>query len=104
MESGQYKTRLIDKVGNTCPIPDSYFKVLVRTTAGNIRQTGDLLGDYKAEQLKSIGFWVANAGGQGEAKSWVKSVAEIEKQTGFTFFPTLPESVKQQKDAAAWGL
>ncbi len=94
----------IDKVGNTCPIPDSYFKVLVRTTAGNIRQTGDLLGDYKAEQLKSIGFWVANAGGQGEAKSWVKSVAEIEKQTGFTFFPTLPESVKQQKDAAAWGL
>ena len=54
--------------------------------------------------FRSIGFWVANAGGQGEAKSWVKSVAEIEKQTGFTFFPTLPESVKQQKDAAAWGL
>ncbi len=91
-----------DKSGNNCPIPDHYFKVVVRTTTGNIRQKGDLLGDYKAEQLKAIGFWVANDSGQGEAKDWVKSVAEIEKLTGFTFFPTLPEAVKQQKNAAAW--
>ncbi len=93
-----------DKAGNSCPIPDHYFKVVVRTSAGNIRRTGDLLGDYKAEQLKAIGFWVANASGQGEAKDWVKSVDEIEDLTGFTFFPSLPEAVKQQKNAAAWGL
>lgn len=93
-----------DKSGNSCPIPDHYFKVVVRTTSGNIREHGDKLGDYKPEQLKSIGFWVANASGQGEAKNWVKSVAEIETLTGFTFFPSLPEAVKQQKNAAAWGL
>ncbi len=93
-----------DKSGNSCPIPDYYFKVVVRTTAGNVRHTGDLLGDYKADQLKAIGFWVANASGQGEAKDWVKSVDEIEDLTGFTFFPSLPEAVKQQKNAAAWGL
>ncbi len=91
-----------DKSGNSCPIPDHYFKVVVRTTSGNIRELGDKLGDYKPEQLKAIGFWVANTSGQGEAKDWVKSVAEIEKLTGFTFFPTLPEAVKQQKNAAAW--
>lgn len=93
-----------DKSGNSCPIPDYYFKVVVRTTAGNVRQQGDLLGDYKADQLKAIGFLVANADGQGKAKDWVKSIAEIEHFTGFTFFPSLPEAVKQQKNAAAWGL
>ena len=93
-----------DKSGNSCPIPDHYFKVVLRTSAGNLRHTGDLLGDYKADQLKASGFWVSNASGQGEAKDWVRSVAEIEELTGFTFFPSLPEAVKQQKNAAAWGL
>ena len=93
-----------DKSGNSCPIPDYYFKVVVRTKAGNVRQTGDELGSYDAEQLKSIGFWVANASSQGEAKSWVKSIAEVENLTGFTFFPTLPEAVKLQKTATDWGL
>lgn len=98
------KNATTDKSGNSCPIPDYYFKVVVRTTAGNVRHTGDKLGSYGAEQLKSIGFWVANATGQGEAKSWVKSIAEIESLTGFTFFPTIPDAVKQQKDASSWGL
>lgn len=80
------------------------FKVFVRTVKGNIRQAGDKLGDYSAGQLKSIGFWVANEGGQGEAKSWVKSVKKIEELTKFEFFPTLPAEVKEKTDAASWGL
>ncbi len=90
-----------DAAGKECPIPDHYFKVFVRTVGGDVREPGDELGRHECQ---SIGFWVANAGGQGEAKNWVKSVAEIEELTGFTFFPTLSESVKQQKNAAAWGL
>ncbi len=90
-----------DAAGKECPIPDNYFKVFVRTVDGDAREAGDELSRHECQ---SIGFWVANAGGQGEAKDWVKSVAEIEELTGFTFFPTLPESVKRQKDAAAWGL
>ena len=93
-----------DKSNNSCPVPDHYFKVVVRTKAGNIRHAGDQLGRYDASQLQSIGFWVANASGQGEAKEWVKSVAEIEELTGFTFFPTIPDAVKQQKEPAAWNL
>ena len=79
-------------------MPNYYFKVFVRTVKGNIRQAGDKLGDYPAGQLKSIGFWVANEGGQGEAKSWVKSVKEIEELTKFEFFPTLPAEVKEKTD------
>lgn len=93
-----------DKAGQVCPLPSHYFKVVVRTVKGNIRQPGDRLGNLPAGQLKSIGFWVANEGGQGEAKSWVKSVKEIEELTKFEFFPTLPAEVKTQKDAASWGL
>ena len=95
---------MTDKAGQVCPLPSHYFKVVVRTVKGNIRQPGDRLGNLPAGQLKSIGFWVANEGGQGEAKSWVKSVKEIEELTKFEFFPTLPAEVKTQKDAASWGL
>ncbi|MDE6570477.1 MAG: DNA/RNA non-specific endonuclease [Alistipes sp.] len=93
-----------DKGGNVCAVPDYYFKVVVRTVAGDIRQEGDYLGRFAPAQLKSIGFWAANVGQQSELKTWVRSVAEIEAATGFTFFPTLPESVKQQKEASSWGL
>lgn len=90
-----------DAAGKACPIPDHYFKVFVRTVAGNVREEGDELWRHECQ---SIGFWVANASGQGEAKDWVKSVAEIEQLTGFTFFPSVSAAVKEQKDAAAWGL
>ena len=90
--------------GKQCPVPNYYFKVFVRTVKGNVRQAGDRLGDYPADQLKSIGFWVENAGGQGTARSWVKSVSEVENLTGFEFFPSVPAAVKAQKDAASWGL
>lgn len=93
-----------DKSGNVCPIPSHYFKVVARTRQGNVRKKGDRLGDYKADALQTIGFWVANKSSQGEAKDWVKSVQEIEQLTGFEFFPTLPKEVKTQKSASQWGL
>lgn len=93
-----------DRNGKLCPVPTSYFKVLVRTVAGDVRQTGDRLGDYPPSQLKSIGFWVDNLSGQGTARDWVKSVAEIEQMTGFSFFPSVPAQVKAQTDPASWGL
>ncbi len=93
-----------DKAGKTCPIPDYYFKVMVRTKKGNIRQAGDLLGNYAADQLQAIGFWAPNAANQGSMKTWAKSVAEIEALTGFTFFQTLPAAVKQQNAPADWGI
>lgn len=94
-----------DRSGNRCPVPDAYFKVVARTVAGNIRTAGDLLGDYPADKLKTIGFWVENSDSRAgdNPRSWAVSVAEIESRTGFTFFPTLPEAVKQQNNSSAWG-
>ncbi|WP_295935321.1 DNA/RNA non-specific endonuclease [uncultured Alistipes sp.] len=101
--SGSSTQTTTDRDGKQCPIPDYYFKVFARTVKGNVRQRGDKLGSYPANQLMSIGFWVKNASGQGAASGWVKSVKEIEDLTGFEFFPTLPAEVKTQKDATSWG-
>lgn len=94
--------RTTDRAGNTCPIPTHYFKVLARTVKGNVRKEGDKLGDYKADELQTIGFWVENKNVKTEAQDWVMSVEEIEKKTGFVFFPTLPKAAKQQKDKNRW--
>jgi len=93
-----------DKQGNVCPIPSHYFKVLARTVSGNVRTSGDRLGDLPAAQLMTIGFWVENKNVSTEAPQWVRSVKEIEELTGFEFFPTLPAEVKTQREPSKWGL
>ncbi len=98
------ENKTYDNSGNACPIPTHYFKVVARTIGGNVRTRGDRLGSYPASELQTIGFWVENKAGQGEAKAWVKSVEEIEQLTGFKFFPTLPAEVKKQNFASQWGL
>lgn len=88
-----------DKDGQVCPIPDSYFKVLVRTVKGN---TGKRLTECTASELQSIGFWVDNVSDAGTPRNWVKNIQEIETQTGFTFFPDIPAEVKTQKNPSIW--
>ena len=89
-----------DKAGNVCPIPSNYFKVLLRTRNGS---TGKRIPDCKASERKTIGFWVANRSGQQIGKQYCLSVAEIEKTTGFTFFPDVDAAVKTQNTPSDWG-
>ena len=89
-----------DKAGNVCPVPTNYFKVLLRTRDG---ETGKRIADCKASELKAIGFWVANENGQQLGRQLCRSVAEIEKETGFTFFPDADTSVKAQNSPEQWG-
>lgn len=93
-----------DRSGNVCPIPTHYFKVLARTVNGKVRKKGDKLSDYKASELKTIGFWVENKNVATEAVDWATSVADIESKTGIKFFPTLPEECKKQDNPSSWGL
>lgn len=91
-----------DKAGQNCPLPTSYFKVVVRTKSG---ATGKRLQDCAPSELKSLGFWVPeNAPNQGQPRSWATSVKEIEDKTGFTFFPDVPAEVKSMTETASWGL
>ena len=90
-----------------CEVPTHYYKLILRTRNGN---TGKAIQDCDASELIAVGFWFENGDGtddSGAAKptldaSCLKSVAWIEQQTGFTFFPEVPPSVKQQCNPSDW--
>lgn len=90
-----------------CEVPTHYYKLILRTRNGN---TGKAIQECSASELIAVGFWFENGDGtddSGAAKptldaSYLKSVAWIEQQTGFTFFPDVPPSVKQQCNPSDW--
>lgn len=90
-----------------CEVPTHYYKLILRTRNGN---TGKAIQDCDASELIAVGFWFENGDGtddSGAAKptldaSYLKSVAWIEQQTGFIFFPDVPPSVKQQCNPSDW--
>lgn len=90
-----------------CIVPTHYYKLVLRTRNGNLRKP---VQECDASELKAVGFWFENGDGTaGEAVSslnseHLRSVEWIEQQTGFTFFPDVPASVKKQCNAADWGL
>lgn len=93
-----------------CEVPTHYYKLILRTRNGN---TGKAIQECDASELIAVGFWFENGDGtddSGAAKptldaSYLKSVEWIEQQTGFTFFPDVPDpSVKQQCNPSDWDL
>lgn len=85
--------------GGKVAVPKAYFKVLLRTKSGN---TGKAVDNSNAT---TIGFWYENRRYSYSTPrvSDVKSVDEIERLTGFTFFPQISDEVKETKDLARWG-
>lgn len=92
-----------DPEAKLCPVPTHYFKVILRTRSGN---TGKPIGKCSADELKSIGFWIEHRGDLPETfdTEYCTSVEYIEQQTGFTFFPTVDNGVKQQCTPSEWVL
>lgn len=90
-----------------CEVPTHYYKLILRTRNGN---TGKAIQDCDASELIAVGFWFENGDGTDDSgaatptldASYLKSVAWIEQQTGFTFFPDVPPSVKQQCNPSDW--
>ncbi len=88
----------------TCPVPTHYYKVLLRTKNGN---TGKAIGECSPNELIAIGFWMDHFGTYESSDltdDYCVSVEEIENITGFTFFPTVADEVKQQCKPSDWGL
>lgn len=85
--------------GGQVAVPKAYFKVLLRTKSGN---TGKAVDNSNAT---TIGFWYENRrySYSTPCVSDVKSVDEIERLTGFTFFPQISDEIKETKDLARWG-
>lgn len=92
-----------DPAAKLCAVPTHYFKVILRTRSGN---TGKAIGQCEASELKAIGFWLEHRNDYPETFStdYCKSVEYIEQQTGFTFFPTVDDEVKQQCTPSEWAL
>lgn len=98
-----------DASGNACPIPTDYFKVLLRTTKGNTKKAVQDITD--ASELKAIAFWLNHNNSGSDisiTKEYCMSVSEVERITGFEFFPMIDESiaaqVKAQCNPSAWGI
>lgn len=81
------------------PVPTHYYKVLLRTRKGN---SGKTVFDAAADELKCIGFWLSHDATGNLTSAYCKSVAEIEKLTGFTFFPKVNVD-KTQCIPSDWG-
>ncbi len=85
---GKHKTIGRNKV----IVPEAFFKVVL-----------SLQGTPKA-----IGFIYKNADGNRPKGDYVNSVDEVERITGYDFFPSLPDDVEKrveaEADAAAWGI
>ena len=98
-----------DKSGNHCPTPTHYYKALLRTSKGN---TGYCIDEVKdASQLRAIVFWMKHANtGNNTAitSSDCITVDELERITGFDFFPMIDDSieaaVESSVDPSLWGI
>ncbi|MBP5302837.1 MAG: DNA/RNA non-specific endonuclease, partial [Bacteroidales bacterium] len=87
-----------DNNGKNIAIPKAYYKVCLKYKADNKTN-----GGYSA-----IGFWMENKNLSGSVSNYVKSVDEIEKLTGFDFFPnlddTIENAVEKNKNTDGWNL
>lgn len=89
----------IDNRGSVA-IPEAYYKVLLRTASGERAFPSD-------DDCQLVGFWYENrtpANGD-DFRRHTMSVAEIERRTGHTFFPSISAAAKTTgDDPANWGL
>lgn len=93
-----YNTTCQNNDGKTCPMPTHYFKVMLRTKAGN---TGKRVQDCSASELICAGYWVTHTDNDN-ATITLKSVSEIEQLTGFTFFVNVPNAPKETYTTSDW--
>ena len=89
-----------------CVMPTHQYKVLLRTRSGN---TGRPIQECSDDELQCVGFWLDTftqldaSSARTVLREIAVPVSEIEQQTGLTFFPEVPEEVKQQYNPADWG-
>ncbi len=85
-------------------IPTHYYKVLLRTKKGN---SGKWVVNCSASELKCVVFMVEHNSSQHKVephKGMMMSVAELERMTGHTFFPNVPNAPKDTYNPSDWGM
>ena len=81
-------------------VPTNFYKVLIRSKAGN---TGKPLWELSADEIECAGYWFDHKSYSGVTPSqFIKSVEWIEQQTGQTFFPNVPQAPKGKLNTSFW--
>ena len=83
--------------------PSMFYYILMRTKKGN---SGKALKDCSASEIKCAAFVRSHETPKGVKVSEqdMMSVSDLEKITGFTYFPNVPQAPKNSYNASDWGL
>lgn len=83
--------------------PTMFYYILMRTKAGS---SGKPLSQCSASEIKCAAFVRSHKTPKGVKVSAdeMMSVSDLEKVTGFTYFPNVPQAPKNTYNAADWGL
>ena len=83
--------------------PTMFYYILLRTKSGS---TGKPLSQCTASELKCAAFVRSHDTPKGTKvdEKDLMSVSDLEKVTGFTYFPNVPQAPKDSYNASDWGL
>lgn len=84
--------------------PTMFYYLLMRTKSGN---SGKALKDCSAAEIKCAAFVRSHTNslkGQNVTSREMMSVSDLEKITGFTYFPNVPNAPKDSFSPSEWGL
>ena len=82
--------------------PTMFYYVLLRTKSGNSKKA---LKDCSASELKCVAFVRSHVNvRQAVSARELMSVADLERITGVTYFPNVPNAPKNTFSASDWGL
>lgn len=83
--------------------PSMFYYILLRTKKGN---TGKPLSECKRDEIMCAAFVRSHEIAKGTKVSAkdLMSVSDLEKITGFSYFPNVPQAPKDSYNASDWGL
>ena len=83
--------------------PTMFYYILMRTKSGN---SGKALKNCSTNEIKCAAFVRSHETDKGTKVSSqdLMSVSDLEKLTGFTYFPNVPQAPKSSYNASDWGL
>lgn len=90
-ESVKPVTWIYPKGGGSCPVPNFYWKALLKVKRG----TGG-----KVTSASAIGFWLPHEDLSGKNyEDYAVSIQQLQQWTGFDFFVNLPDSVESSAES-----
>ena len=89
---------------NDVSMPTMFYYLLLRTKNGDSKKA---LKDCSADEIQCAAFVRSHTNalkGQAVTSKEMMSVSDLEKITGFTYFPNVPNAPKDTFSASDWGL